>query len=76
VAGRLTAAQVPELLHACAWSGVLEVDLDELVSADAAGIEALQRVRAGGVTLVGAPGFVQMKLDAPRQSLPPLPKRR
>jgi hypothetical protein len=33
------------------------------VSADAAGIEALRRVRANGAMLVGADGYLQLKLD-------------
>lgn len=64
VAGRLSAAQVPELLTACAVGSPLEVDLTDLVSADVAGIEALQRVRGQGATLVGTPGYIQLKLDS------------
>jgi hypothetical protein len=64
LAGRLTVAQVPELLAACA-EGPLELDLKDLVSADIAGIEALQRVRGGGATLVGTPRYIQLKLDSP-----------
>jgi hypothetical protein len=40
LAGRLSAAQVPELLGFCAEIAPLQVDLTELVPADAAGIEA------------------------------------
>ena len=64
LAGRLTAAQVPELLTTCAASGALELDLSDLVSADPAGIEALRRVRARGAVLVGTPGYIQLKLDS------------
>ncbi len=64
LAGRLSAAQVPELLEACANGSLLEIDLRDLVSADAAGIEALQRLRTRGATLVGAPGYLQLKLDS------------
>ena len=78
LAGRLSVAQVPELLTACAGGGRLELDLTDLVSADVAGIEALQRVRANGATLVGTPGYIQLKLDsvpdAPRSV--PSPQRR
>ena len=66
VAGRLSVAQVPELLRACSDEGPLELDLSDLVSADMAGIEALQRVRGGGATLVGTPGYIQLKLDSGR----------
>jgi len=65
LAGRLTVAQVPELLASCAGSGVLDLDLKDLVSADPAGIEALQQLRARGATLTGAPGYIQLKLDSP-----------
>ena len=65
LAGQLTAAQVPELREVCAGAGLLELDLKELRSADAAGIEALQRVRSKGATLTGAPGYIQLKLDSP-----------
>ena len=65
LAGRLSVAQVPELLGACAEPSPLpiELDLTELVSADPAGIEALQGLRGRGATLVGAPGYLQLKLD-------------
>ena len=64
LAGRLSVAQVPELLAACGGSAALELDLSDLVSADVAGIEALQRVRANGATLVGTAGYIQLKLDS------------
>ena len=38
---------------------------DVLVSADVAGLEALQRARARGALLVGVPGYIQLKLDTP-----------
>ena len=57
-------AQVPELLNACAEAIPLQIELTDLVSADAAGIEALQRLRGQGALLVGAPGYLQMKLDS------------
>jgi hypothetical protein len=82
LAGRLSVSQVPELLTACAGSDSLELDLTDLVSADIAGIEALQRVRAQGATLVGTAGYIQMKLDsAPggsggQAAMPPRPGRR
>ena len=65
LAGRLSAAQVPELLTTCATGGALELDLSDLVSADPAGIEALQRVRAQGATLVGTPGYIQLQARLP-----------
>ena len=64
VAGRLGAAHVPELLIACDGEGALELNLSDLASADNAGIEALQRVRRKGATLVGTPGYIQLKIDS------------
>lgn len=64
LAGRLSVAQVPELLEACAKARPVELNLADLVSADAAGIEALQRLRGQGATLVNAPGYLQLKLDS------------
>jgi len=67
LAGRLTIAQVPELLETCANVSPEEIDLAELVSADQGGIEALRRIRDAGARLVGAPGYIRMKLDPPEQ---------
>jgi hypothetical protein len=64
LAGRLGEAQIPELLHACAEPGLLQLDLTDLVSADAAGLDALHRVRARGAIFVGVPGYIQLKLDS------------
>ena len=64
LAGRLSVAQVPELLGACAGEGPLELNLTDLVSADMAGIEVLRRLRAKGATLVGMPQFLRLKLDS------------
>jgi hypothetical protein len=78
LAGRLSVAQVPELLTVCAEGGLLELDLTDLVSADVAGIEALRRVRARGATLVGTPGYIQLKLDSaagPTTAAPPKGQR-
>jgi ABC-type transporter Mla MlaB component len=66
LAGRLGEAQVPELLQACSQPGVLQLDLTDLLSADAAGVEALQRVQAQGATFVGVSGYIQLKIDSPR----------
>jgi hypothetical protein len=64
LAGRLAEVQVPELLSACAGGGPVQIDLSDLVSADAAGVDALRRVRAAGATLIAVPGYIQMKLDS------------
>ena len=63
VAGRLSVAHVSELLSACGEAPAIEIDLTDLASADNAGIEALQRARTKGATLVGTPGYIQLKLD-------------
>jgi hypothetical protein len=62
LAGRLSAAQVPELFNAWAGQGNIELDLTDLLSADPAGIEALQRIRRSGATLSGTPGYIQLQL--------------
>jgi hypothetical protein len=64
LAGRLSAAQVPELLTACLGDGAVELLLTDLVSADSAGIEAIQRLQGRGVRLVGVPGYIRLKLEA------------
>lgn len=74
LAGRLSVAQVPELLGACAESAPVQLDLTDLVSADAAGIEALQRLRGQGATLSGAPGYIQLKLDSPAENAASAPR--
>ena len=62
LAGRLSVAQVPDLFIACAGQTGIELDLTELLSADAAGIEALQRMRRGGAIFSGTPGYIQLQL--------------
>ena len=62
LAGRLSAAQVPELFIACAGQSGIEIDLTDLLSADPAGIEALQRIRRNGATLSVIPGYIQLQL--------------
>ena len=77
LAGRLSVAQVPELLGACADVVPVQLDLTELVSVDVAGIEALQRLRGAGATLIGAPGYLQLKLDSHTgATAAPLPLKR
>lgn len=73
LAGRLSVEQVPELLGVCSESLPTQIDLTDLVSADVAGIEALQGLRKRGATLMGAPGYLQMKLDASSDRLDHLP---
>ena len=62
LAGRLTSAQVPELLRAFEGCGSIELNLSDLLSADASGTEALRRIRSAGATLIGTNGYIQLKL--------------
>jgi hypothetical protein len=67
--GRLSVAQVPELLKTWADTEPAELDLAELLSADMGGIEALRRIRDAGTALVGAPGYIKMKIEASEDSM-------
>jgi hypothetical protein len=58
LAGRLSVAQVSDLLRMWADVAPVELDLTDLVSADSGGIEALRRIRDAGTSLVGAPGYI------------------
>jgi hypothetical protein len=64
LAGRFAEAQVPELMQVCAAGGPISLDLTELVSTDAAGIEALSRIRDQGAMITGAPTYIQLRLDS------------
>ena len=64
LAGRLSVVQVPELLEVCMLRGPVALVLNELISADVAGIEALRRLRAGGAALVDVPAYIQLQLDS------------
>jgi hypothetical protein len=66
--GRLSVAQVPELLKTWADTEPAELDLAELLSADVGGIEALRRIRDAGTALVGAPGYIKMKIESSEDS--------
>ena len=64
VAGRLSEAQVPDLLRVAAANGwCVEIDLGELVSVDGVGLEALHRLRTSGARIVDAPRFIELALD-------------
>lgn len=68
LAGRLGEEQVPDLLAVCVRPRGLQLDLSDLVSADAAGVDALRRMRAMGASLVSVPGYIQMKLQSALES--------
>ena len=63
VAGHLSQAQVPELLASCAQADDPVVELDEPVSADAVGLDALQRIEQQGARLVGLLEYLRFELD-------------
>jgi anti-anti-sigma regulatory factor len=65
VSGALSAAQVPDLLEACAAPGgtVVTLDLADLVSADALGLHTLRRLMAQGVQLVHASRHIRLRLN-------------
>jgi hypothetical protein len=63
LAGRLGEAHVPDFLQACARDSQPTVELDELVSADAVGIDALLRVERQGARLVGLAEYLRLTLD-------------
>jgi hypothetical protein len=64
LAGRLTAAQVHELLVASRGApGVVHLDLRELVSLDAVGLEVLSGLQRDGARLLQVPAYIQLKLD-------------
>jgi len=67
LAGHLTGAQVPDLLVACAERpSQSRVVLDELLSADVVGLDALRRVEDHGAELIGLLEYLRFELDALR----------
>jgi hypothetical protein len=63
LAGRLAGKGVPELLEACIADEPPILELDELVSADAVGLDALLRIEEGGGQLVDVPEYIRLKLN-------------
>ena len=62
--GRLAEPQVPDFLEVCALrEGPLILELDELISADAVGFDALLRIKQQGARVVGLPEYIRLKLD-------------
>ena len=64
LAGRLANQEVPELLEACIADSPPILELEELVSADAVGLDALLRIEERGGQLVGLPEYIRLKLNA------------
>ena len=71
LAGRLAEAQVPELLMACSAPEPTHLDLSDLMSVDAAGLDALHRVEARGTILISVPGYIRLQLEAPSRARRP-----
>jgi hypothetical protein len=64
IAGRVERAHVGELTRVCtAATAPVVIDLTHLVSADASAIDALKRLRDGGVQLVAVPSYLQFALN-------------
>jgi hypothetical protein len=64
LAGRLSEAHVAAFLELCSGHArPPRIELDELVSADAVGIDALLRVEQRGAELVGLAEYLRFKLD-------------
>jgi hypothetical protein len=72
IAGALGAEHVPELFRACGQSTPLRVHLHDLLSVDPIAADALRRIRDAGAELVGAPQYIQFKLDS-IAGVPPRP---
>lgn len=65
LAGRFRHAQVPDFMETCAVAdSPLRIDLSDLLSADAAGLDALLRVRERGATFEGVPTYLQLTIDS------------
>lgn len=75
LAGRLGEAQACELRRVCVEAvGPLRLDLTDLLSLDAVGVDVLRRLRDEGAALDGATEYLKQKLDALQHH--PRPPRR
>ena len=62
---------MPDFVETCARAErPLRIDLSELVSVDAAGIEALLRVRQMGAVFDGLPEYLHLKIEARARERP------
>ena len=67
IAGSLSDAHVPDLLIACGQApGPVRVDLTDVMTIDAIGVDALRRVRKAGAQLVGISKYLRLKLESRR----------
>ena len=65
LAGRLDFEQSSELLHLYDEThGAMRLDLSDLLSADAVGLETLRTLRSRGAGLVGLTPYLGLQLDA------------
>jgi hypothetical protein len=64
LSGRFTGAHVPDLLKTCTQPPETVIELDDLASADALGLEALLLIEQQGARLVALPKYLRLKLDA------------
>jgi anti-anti-sigma regulatory factor len=65
LAGRLTSAQVHELLEASRTSPApVRLNLGELRSVDSVGLEVLHDLHVRGALLSEVPAYIQLKLDS------------
>lgn len=76
VAGRFRHAQVPDFIETCAVAGSpLRIELSELCSADAVGLDALVRVGDQGAVFEGMPTYLQLTIEPIARSGRPAPRR-
>ena len=68
VRGSLGEAQVPDLLEVCAWEPLPIIELDDLLSADDAGLGALLQIERQGAQLVGLSLYLQREVETSRAS--------
>ena len=54
---------MPDLFTACATEEPSVLELDELISADAVGLDALLRLEHRGAELRGLPQYLRLKLE-------------
>ena len=77
LAGRLGDAQAPDFVETCANAArPLRIELSQLVSVDAVGIEALLRVRDMGAVFDGLPEYLHLKIESMARERPSKPPSR
>ena len=75
LAGRLDLEQSSGLLHLYDEThGAMRLDLTDLMSADAAGLDMLRTLRSRGAGLVGLTPYLGLQLDPEPPGRRPIPK--